>query len=227
MKVLVTAGVHGNEQFGLKVVGTLHEQLASIDAIIAHPEAVAKNVRFIETDLNRSFNGKNGSLEERIATSLVSRVKNIDPEIIIDVHTSVSDCGAVAIATSYTRQNHILATMCGMTCLVIMHTSNAFIEQFSVPSIALEFGRNLRSDKLSRQIAERIISISETGISNLTPNIPVYEMDSVIPKSYSKLTGIKNLEYDAVLKGFPFLAGPDTYDDIGGFLLRKKDVTTV
>lgn len=220
--ILVTATIHGNETFGLKVLGVLNERQSSIKTIVAHPEAVAKRVRFIESDLNRSFNSKSSTLEERLAKSIMKRVDRLKPGIVVDIHTSVSDCGAVGIVTKYSTENHILAEMCGMKCLVIMPPSDAFIEQFKVPAIALEFGSNLRSDKLARTIADKIANISQYGIDSAHPGIPVYEMCSVIDKKYSGLREVKNLKYDKKLKGYPFLAGPDTYKDIGGFLLQRK-----
>lgn len=222
-KILVTATIHGNEKFGLKILGALYENKSAAQTLVAHPEAVAKNVRFIESDLNRSFNGKSSSLEERIAQSIMDRVKNIKPDIVIDLHTSVSDCGAVGIVTKYSRANHLIAEKSGMSCLVIMQPSDSFIDQFDVPAVALEFGKNLRSNRLAKNIAEAIESFHLDNTLSAEPTIPVYKMESIIEKNYKGLDSIKNLAFDHVLGGYPFLAGKNTYADIGGFLLQLYD----
>lgn len=223
-KVFIVAAIHGDEPFGLKVLGKLRESdsAKSLQTLVAHPEAIAKRVRYIESDLNRSFNSQNNTIEERLAHSIKKEVMQSNPDIVIDLHTSVSDCGATGIVTTYSPENHKLAEYCGMSCLVIMPSSDAFIEQFSVPSVALELGRNLRSDKLANKLASRLASLAKNGIPKATPTIPVYEVHSIIPKTYEGLSTIRNLTYDTTLKGYPFLAGPDTYATIGGFLLTES-----
>ncbi len=221
-KVLVFAGVHGNEPFGLKVLGKLKESSSPIQMLVAHPEAIAKRVRYIESDLNRSFNGKSKTLEERLAVSIKKELVHSKPDIVIDLHTSVSNCGLTGIVTKYSFENHLIAEQCGMTCVVIMPPSNALIEQCDSSAVALELGQNLRSDKLAKNIARSLEHVAEGGVPKRVPTIPVYEVKTTIPKSYPGLHTIKNLSYDTVLKGYPFLAGPNTYTDIGGFLLIES-----
>lgn len=221
-KMLVVAGVHGNEPFGLKVLGKLKEEISSIQTLVAHPEALAKRIRFIESDLNRSFTGQSNTLEERLAVSIKKELVDSQPDMVIDLHTSVSDCGPTGIIATYSLENHLLAEQCGMACVVIMPPSNALIEQCDSPAVALELGRNLRSDKLAKDIAGCLKKIARNGLAQRTPTIPVYEVKATIPKNYPGLRTIKNLCYDTALKGYPFLAGPDTYPDIGGFLLMES-----
>lgn len=224
-KVFVSAGIHGNERFGLKVLGQLQNNYQnSIMTFVAHPEAVAKNIRYIESDLNRSFNGGIDTIEERLAVYILQVTERFRPDIVIDIHTSVSECGISAIATRYSIENHRLAEQCGAPCLVILPTPHAFIEQFNTPAIAFEIGKNLRSDHLAKSISKKIQSISQNGIAPTKPSIPVYELRSTIPKTYQHLARVKNLIYDNDLDGYPFLAGPHTYSDMGGFLLTEKQL---
>lgn len=56
MRILVLGGMHGNERLGIDLVQLLQiKPIAGVDALIANPRAVARNVRFTESDLNRSF----------------------------------------------------------------------------------------------------------------------------------------------------------------------------
>lgn len=96
MKLLVLGGTHGNELLGIELVKILQANpIPGIDAVIANPRAVEKGVRFIETDLNRSF-GEGESYEYRRAQELKETTKNYD--IVFDFHntqTLSNDCGFV------------------------------------------------------------------------------------------------------------------------------------
>ena len=56
MKILVVGGVHGNEQTGIALARVfIADKDARINGLVVNREAVRKKVRFLETDLNRSF----------------------------------------------------------------------------------------------------------------------------------------------------------------------------
>eukprot|EP00930_Biecheleria_cincta_P100528 TRINITY_DN92159_c0_g1_i1.p1 TRINITY_DN92159_c0_g1~~TRINITY_DN92159_c0_g1_i1.p1 ORF type:complete len:305 (-),score=34.95 TRINITY_DN92159_c0_g1_i1:127-1041(-) len=66
-RVLITVGVHGNEQCGIFAVNELvregffvdiwesHCEIAEITLVIGNPRAVAENIRFVDVNLNRVF----------------------------------------------------------------------------------------------------------------------------------------------------------------------------
>ncbi|MEK7530328.1 MAG: succinylglutamate desuccinylase/aspartoacylase family protein [Patescibacteria group bacterium] len=97
-KILVIGGLHGNEPLGVALVRSLiASPLPNIDAVFGSEEAIKKNVRFVESDLNRVFPGRmDGNLEERRAAELMERVKDYD--IVLDFHNTNApnnDCGFV------------------------------------------------------------------------------------------------------------------------------------
>lgn len=228
MKSFTVACLHGDEVFGLKVLGILDRSNRSdIVTRVGHPEAIAKNKRYIETDLNRSFGKKFNSIESEVASAISKTMSECAPDYIIDIHTSRSNVRAVAIVSNLTDTNIYLAHSLRADAIVVMPrelTVTSLIGCMPDRSISLEFGVNQRSDKLAAKTAEAIQNLGKTKL--VKQKIPIYTVISKIPKNYKGLSGIKNLEFDEDLRGYPFLAGINTYPDFGGFLAKKISKNT-
>lgn len=88
--VTVMAGVHGNEKAGViavkKLMKTLKIVRGKVFLIIANPEALAANTRFLKKNLNRSFyRGNRGRAEEdRIARRIMAILDQSDA--MLDLH---------------------------------------------------------------------------------------------------------------------------------------------
>lgn len=224
MKKYVVAGLHGDEPFGLKVLSYLHDmELDDIETEIGNPAALAKRIRYLESDLNRSFNLDKESLESRIAARIQRRITQSQTDIVIDIHTSVSSIGRVGIVAEINPLVCYVGKQVGLETLILMPkhiAKNSLIGAFSDKAISIEYGSYNRSDKLAFEIAERISRLTFPK-SGLEPAIPIFEVFGAIPKSFSGLNEIKNLQYNSELKGYPVLAGSNTYQDIGGFLAKR------
>lgn len=108
MKILVIGGMHGNEPLGIALVKKLQkENIKNIDAVFANEKAIQKNVRFIKTDLNRSFPGKEkGSYEMKRAKELIDLCKNYD--LVLDFHNThcpKNDCSFIGENSNSTLIN--------------------------------------------------------------------------------------------------------------------------
>lgn len=89
MKILVIGGMHGNEPLGIEVVRMLVEDpVKNVDALLANEKAINKNLRFVESDLNRNFPGDSSSesYEVRRAAELVSLCERYD--LVLDFHNT-------------------------------------------------------------------------------------------------------------------------------------------
>lgn len=98
MKILAVGGTHGNEMLGINLVKSLEgNPIAGVDTLIANPRAVEAKVRFIGTDLNRSFsNGE--SYEHSLASQIIDKAK--DHDIVLDFHntqTANNNCSFVGV----------------------------------------------------------------------------------------------------------------------------------
>jgi len=91
--VAVVGAIHGDEPCGARAIERFLEENHGIHRpvklIIANEEALAKNVRYIDTDLNRSIPGDptSSKLEERLAYELVEAV---DGCATLGIHSTVS-----------------------------------------------------------------------------------------------------------------------------------------
>ncbi|MFZ1811917.1 MAG: succinylglutamate desuccinylase/aspartoacylase family protein [Candidatus Saccharimonadales bacterium] len=101
MKILVVGGMHGNEMLGINLVKEIRlRPIANVDVLLANQQAVAKNVRFVAKDLNRSFPGdeKSKLYEDKRAAELICASKLYD--LVLDFHNTGfanNDCGFVGV----------------------------------------------------------------------------------------------------------------------------------
>lgn len=120
MRVLVIGGMHGNEPLGVNVVKRLQENpIENVDAMIANPEALAADVRFISQDLNRSFPGaKDGIYEEKRAAEIMKACQQYD--VVLDFHNTFcpdNDCGFIGETASEKLLD--VASMLGFSRIII------------------------------------------------------------------------------------------------------------
>lgn len=115
-KVLFIAATHGDEKIGVEVVESFKKR--RFDFLIANPEALKQEVRFIDSDLNRIFPGKiGGNHEERRAIEIIKKAKKYD--WVIDLHGSISKTGVFIIITKFTIENLYLALRFNIKRIVI------------------------------------------------------------------------------------------------------------
>lgn len=224
MKIYVIAGLHGDEPFGLNIIGKLQQrQSPDIRTRVGHPEAIAKHVRFLESDLNRSFTAECDTIESELAVSIRADIDSFRPDCIIDIHTSVSNVKNVAIVARRTSITEKVAQTLNMTAIVEMPphlAETSLIGCYEDIAVSIEYGKNQQSDKLAEYIAMSIKNLNNP-LPNQIHHTPAFRVISTVPKKYHGLKDIVNLTYASDLDGYPFLAGENTYPDIGGFLAEK------
>ncbi len=224
MKIHIIAALHGDELFGLKVLSRLHRcDDQDIRLRVGNLEAIAKHKRYIDSDLNRSFGASEHSNENVIAEDICKEVKDFAPDLVLDLHTSKSNIGKVAIVAKNNTFIEQVAKQLGLDAIVIMPeylTNTSLIGVLPDISISIELGRNFRSDKLASELAEKIKTL-DTHKQNNANSLPKFRVYKQINKKFSGLGNIQNLKFNKQLGGYPFLAGANTYQDFGGFLAKK------
>lgn len=117
MRILIIAATHGNELLGIKLYQRLLTQRAPlleyVDFIIGNPRAFAAHTRYIERDLNRSYQGEGESYEERRAHDIKQYVATTKPDLILDMHTTTCvqpNCLIVAGVDGTMRQRLLRAS---------------------------------------------------------------------------------------------------------------------
>ncbi|MFZ1547890.1 MAG: succinylglutamate desuccinylase/aspartoacylase family protein [Candidatus Nitrotoga sp.] len=119
MKILILAATHGNELLGPKLIEYMlrkHPSLFEyIEFIVANPRALAKRIRYTESDLNRSYGLGTDTYEQRRANDIEAHIKATQPDIVLDMHTTacvqppIMIVGNITNATvrAYLRNCHI------------------------------------------------------------------------------------------------------------------------
>ncbi len=232
-RIYVVACLHGNETFGLKILSRLDElNNHDIKTRVANPAAVAKRRRFIDYDLNRSFgaNLKSGA-EFRLASTIMRDISDFSPDLVIDIHTSTTNVGKVAIVAENTAFTHSISLALDMERLAVMPNevmAKSLVGQHPNKSVALEFGYNLRSDTLASDISKRIIGlIVNSKLPSAAAPIDTYKVLRSVSKPEMQGVTYANFVFNKKLHGYPFLMGEKNYSDIAGFLAKKINPTTL
>lgn len=223
---------HGNERAPKEVLDKyFHGQF---EVVLANKKAYEKNIRFIKTDLNRSFPGnKNGSLEEKIASNLLRTLKKYQQ--VVDLHTATCDTPIFIILTKTTKKHLELARSTGIEKIVYMQESiasgKALIDHVPV-GISIEAGdeklqvtkkrikkvlNNLMSGKDSKSKLQYYsvfgIIKKETGHEQLVSSIKHFKK----VKKGDTLTNIRKSEFDF----YPVLPRETNYKNILCLMAKK------
>lgn len=95
-RILIIGASHGNELLGVKLYQRLLQKrsatLQYIDFLIGNPRAYHEKVRYIETDLNRSYQTSvPASYEQQRAAYIQDYIAATTPDIVLDMHTTVCE----------------------------------------------------------------------------------------------------------------------------------------
>ena len=148
-KILLLGGTHGDEKTGIKLVEEIKKNpIDNVEPFLVNKEAVKKNKRYIETDINRTAGKKYPiSQEEILANKIQKKFKNFD--LIIDIHNSKTTgtfCGIVVGKIS-NFQLEILKYF-GFKFVVIMPKEGALITPSGKRGVALEISKD-KKDKFN------------------------------------------------------------------------------
>jgi succinylglutamate desuccinylase len=156
-RVAIVGGTHGNETIGVQLIkkfglcpDDVQRSSFSTQILLANPHAVAAGVRYIDRDLNRSFerdrlqNQTLVSYEDRRAkeiSQMINSGSNALVDVILDMHSTTSNAGLTLIIdeentftlrlASYLQQIH--------PSVKVYSTSHSGREQDALRSIA-KFG---------------------------------------------------------------------------------------
>ncbi len=189
MKLGIVCCLHGDERYGFEV----SKNQSFFPFFLANKKAFIENKRFIDSDLNRSFPGKeNGNHEEKLAFELTKKLKSFD--YVLDLHSSSNECPIFGVITKPNNEKIEFAKKLGLKKLVIMKESFASgkaLIDFVKCGISIEVGPHDRKENV-----EEAVQLIENFLNdkNRNENIEIFEVIDVIKKEADCIT-IKNFEY--------------------------------
>ena len=215
-KILIIASTHGHERIGLKIISELQKlgiDKNLLDFEIGNPKASEQNIPFVESDLNRSFPGKeSGTYEEMRAFELSPKIKQA--ELVIDIHsTNTTDLSdkSILIVTSYNENTREIIDIIKPPKVLHMKYkgNNALISQAKI-GIAFEYGKDTSIDVLNATLHD---------IANVFIHFKIIETNPYINAKQDIETEIFEV-YDVFKKSF---MGPyKLSNEIINFKLIKK-----
>jgi len=208
--------MHGDELVSEEIALELNEA-EGIPIYLGNPAARAKNVRFIDTDLNRSFRLRTDSLEARRAKEIINELSIDGYDLIIDLHTTKAKMPPCAIITDLGQLR--LVSKVGIDQVICMtekfSSGGSFIE--NVPN---SFSVEIFPDVKSVDFIKKSIKSAKRN-RNIVNEFNVYFVEEIVRGE--KDTSIINLvQMD---DGFyPVFAGETSYKDVKYLKTRKEVV---
>jgi hypothetical protein len=228
-KVLLLGSQHGNEKLGDALYAHLstkrRELLPHITYIIGNPRAYAENIRYIESDLNRSYNGKRNTYEERRALKLLNFIGDGMFELVIDLHTTKCLQPTFMMVASDSEEIERFKHATSIKRVVYMkhHIKKTSLIGVCPNAISIEVNEHSLDIKLLGALCDDIERYI-IGVSSLvTPQM--YEIYDLLGKEELPQSDIKVLQnFKKTTYGFyPILVGDNSYKkqtDYLGFKAR-------
>ena len=211
-KLLFIGATHGNEGFGVEALteieATYDRATYNYDWIIGNPRALEADVRFTETDLNRSAPGNSNSpnYEERRAAEIVELSKDYDA--VIDVHGTVADCGLVTIIPNPTADNLALAKTIPLARNVVWYAkeskvSGPITQHTFCPALEIECGPQ-KDPAIKEQLKTVIGKILLANIGR--------DFEPDVNQEYYEVYGSEQGAWNADYQDFqPVILGSETF----------------
>lgn len=185
--ILVVGGVHGNETSGIELVKKIKKYpINGFTTLLANPDAVKKKVRYIETDLNRSFGKLPISLEEKLATKICKKTKKFD--LVLDFHNTDSNFSTCAILTCKPSNIHyFLASYFGLDKIVIMSPGGSLCGQASQKAFAIEISESDKSIFSTDYFYQKLLNMpNNVAISQNKKSLVLKHVANVNYQTYNR-----------------------------------------
>lgn len=216
MKILIIGATHGNELLGTKLYARLLQKrspiLEHIDFIIGNPRAYAVKKRYIECDLNRSYQTEGTLYEERRANEIKQYIELTKPDLVLDMHTTNCEqpnCLIVSGADGETRRRLLRASHIDHVLQVRpmgdIATLGNFVVGYEIPN------RNVDNQILDDIAADIQRFIDESGGFERKK---LYAMDDKIYKhevTPEQAATFVNFELHESLGFVPIMTGKNSY----------------
>lgn len=239
-KILFITATHGDEGFSVEIMRQVSKifpkQVYGYDWIIGNPKAYARNVRFLEKDLNRSAPGNSKSIYYEIKRAKEIIELSREYECVIDIHGTVSDLGIASIVTNPTIQNLYFASMLPIKKRVVWYSKSSLlsgpITRFAkCPAIELECGpkdSKIIWKRLTKTIG-RILEEMQGG--KIQKRIPCLKGSDEFYVVYGRLTDTttKLIDFKKTKDGkesfYPFLS--NQYSEIASYKMQKISINNL
>ncbi len=202
-EIVFVAGIHGNEKAPVDALSRLN-----VPFMMGNPQALSKNVRYIDEDLNRTFGKRGVTYERQRAKELLEGISQ--DVYVVDLHTASTVSEPFAIITD--SKIIPFASVVGIKKVILFPASSRFISNSLIhkrSGIVVECG-NHTDDQGVYKVVHKVFRNCQRGRRH---TIKVYE---VVSRSKSPSTRI---DFRRTTNGlYPVLSGAKSHK--GGYLAR-------
>ena len=225
-KILAIIFTHGNELLGSNLLAYMlakrSKLLENMEFIIANPRAYAKNVRYTESDLNRSYGLSLDTYEGQRAKTIEERIRLLKPELVLDFHTTTAEQPDILITAD--KNNEVVQRFINSSAVKDVLVVKSLNDITTVVSnfAAYEVPNSHLNDDLYEQICTDIARYLDE--ETVDQERTFYKMiGKILPEEEQNIVGLKNFVYNNTLQAIPAFLGEEAYRRDGtyaGFRLK-------
>ena len=225
-KILAIISTHGNELLGPNLLAYMltkrSKLLEDMEFVMANPCAYIKDVRYTESDLNRSYGLDLDTYEGHQAKMIEERIRLLQPELVLDFHTTTAEQPDILITAdkdNKVAQSFISASATG-NILVVEPLND--ITTVAPNFVAYEVPNSHLNDDLYGQICADITRFLDNKAAEVKRTF--HKMaGKITPEEEKNITDLKNFVYNDTLQAIPAFLGEEAYKQDGtyaGFKLK-------
>lgn len=180
-KIGVVGCQHGDELLGKQIINRLMPQRrgpnVSLKLLIANEEAMAQNKHFVQSDLNRSFPGREvGTIEQELAFKIRQELQ--DCTFVIDIHSTWANMADAIIVTSGIFSNPLVRHLIDKVPIekVLVMKGNEIgggssLIDHTNAGVALEFSRRVPIWQATKVVESTILNIEGDASAEVVKDI--------------------------------------------------------
>ena len=225
-KILAIISTHGNELLGPNLLAYMltkrSKLLEDMEFVVANPCAYVKNVRYTESDLNRSYELDLDTYEGHRAKMIEERIRLLQPELVLDFHTTTAEQPDILITAD--KDNKVAQSFIGASTtenILVVEPLND-ITTVAPNFVAYEVPNSHLNDDLYGQICADITRFLDNKVAEVKRTF--YKMaGKIMPEEEKNITDLKNFVYNDTLQAIPAFLGEEAYKQDGtyaGFKLK-------
>ena len=225
-KILAIISTHGNELLGPNLLVYMltkrSKLLEDMEFVVANPCAYVKNVRYTESDLNRSYGLDLDTYEGHRAMMIEERIRLLQPELVLDFHTTTAEQPDILITAD--KDNKVAQSFIGASTtenILVVEPLND-ITTVAPNFVAYEVPNSHLNDDLYGQICADITRFLDNKVAEVKRTF--YKMaGKIMPEEEKNITDLKNFVYNDTLQAIPAFLGEEAYKQDGtyaGFKLK-------
>jgi len=216
-KILLLGSQHGNELLGEHLYAYIIAHRPDLLPVITFKKgnlkAYRQKVRYIESDLNRSYTGGHKTYEERRAGMILKYIKAQKFDLVLDLHTTTCDQPPCLIVAGITHGNRCFIR--ASSTEKIVHMNHKIVETSLIGVYPKSVSIEVNETQLGPELMEQLVGDIDRFVRNISYDKPqtVYEISGLIGKdeiTTKQAEKLRNFEMSPF--GFyPVLVGENSY----------------